>query len=344
MITLTQGNLLNSEAEALVNTVNCKGYMGKGIALQFRKAFPENFAAYQKACKQNRVVPGRMFVFEYDDMLNRKTIINFPTKRHWRQHSRMEDIESGLTSLVNEVQARNIRSIAIPPLGCGLGGLDWSEVKPRIEAAFAPLGNVKVFLYEPSETPLPKDQPVRTRRPRMTRARALLILLMHQYHQFDYRLTLLEIHKLAYLLQEQGEDMKLNFEALYYGPYASNLRFPLQAMEGHFILGLGDDENPDREVELMPGAVKEAQSFIGSDPDALSRLETVTQLINGYETPYGMELLTTVHWVNQHEGQLTPDDVLTRIKNWSRRKGQMFTPDHIKVALAHLGGNTNCTF
>lgn len=122
MIKLTKGNLLKSDAEALVNTVNCVGYMGKGIALRFKKAFPENFAAYQKACRQNQVIPGQMFVFEYDEMLNHKTIINFPTKRHWQHNSRMEDVVSGLAALIEEVQSRGIRSIAIPPLGCGLEG------------------------------------------------------------------------------------------------------------------------------------------------------------------------------------------------------------------------------
>ncbi len=336
MIKLTKGNLLKSDAEALVNTVNCAGYMGKGIALQFKKAFPENFAAYQKACKQNQVVPGQMFVFEYDDMLNHKTIINFPTKRHWRHNSRLEDVVSGLTALIEEIQSRDIRSIAIPPLGCGLGGLQWSEVKPRIKAAFAALPDVEVQLYQPAEAPAAEDQPIRTRRPAMTRAQALLILLMQRYQRFDYRLTLLEIHKLAYLLQQQGEDLKLKYEAFHHGPYATNLRFLLQKMEGHFISGIGDDENPEREIELLPGAVDEAEAYIGTDPDALSRLEAVSRLIDGYETPYGMELLTSVHWINRREGIVDSQDVMARIQNWSKRKGQMFKAAHIEVVLTHL--------
>ena len=337
MIKLTQGNLLRSDAEALVNTVNCVGYMGKGIALQFKKAFPENFTAYQKACKQKKVQPGAMFVHESGDMMGRKIIINFPTKRHWRNRSLMEDVDSGLIALVEVVKNRGIKSIAIPPLGCGLGGLEWSEVQPRIEAAFAQLPDVEVHLYEPKGAPDGKTQPVGTKKPNMTRARALIILLMARYRELEYELTLLEVHKLAYLLQEQGEDLKLNFVAHRFGPYATNIRFLLQVMEGHFIRGFGDDENPVQLIELMPEALQKAEQFLSADKTSQSRLESVSQLIDGFETPYGMELLSTVHWVQQHEQKKTENDIFSRIRNWSSRKANMFKPFHIKTAIAHLG-------
>src|SRR6201987_4374327 len=127
MVELTQGDILNASVEALVNTVNCVGVMGRGIALQFRKAFPENFKAYEAACKRKEVVPGRMFVYETGLLTGPRFVINFPTKRHWKGKSRIKDIEAGLVALAREVKDRGIRSIAVPPLGCGLGGLDWSE-------------------------------------------------------------------------------------------------------------------------------------------------------------------------------------------------------------------------
>ena len=336
MIKLTQGNLLRAEAEALVNTVNCVGYMGKGIALQFKKAFPENYEAYRLACQQKAVLPGRMFVWESGDMLHRQIIINFPTKRHWRQSSRMEDIEAGLGALVDEVRNRGIKSIAIPPLGCGLGGLAWSEVKPKIEAAFAELPEVEVLLYAPMGAPAANEQPVHTQKPAMTRARALLILLIARYHQFDYRLTLLEIHKLAYLLQAQGEPLRLNYQAHHYGPYAQNIRFLLQKLEGHYLSNLGDDENPEREVELLSGAVEEAEAFIGNDDKALQRLAIVSEQINGFETPYGMELLTSVHWIIEQQKKATVDDILASLHQWSPRKAGMFKPYHVQVAMQQL--------
>lgn len=171
MIERTQGDLLTADAAALVNTVNCAGVMGKGIALQFKKAFPENFKAYEAACRREEVKPGRMFVFETGQMFNPRYIINFPTKRHWRGKSRYEDIESGLKALVREVRQRKIESIAVPPLGSGLGGLQWSRVKVMIEAAFEEIPDVLVKLYEPEGSPEAGDMPVGTNKPRMIVAR-----------------------------------------------------------------------------------------------------------------------------------------------------------------------------
>lgn len=180
MIEITRGNLLEAKDEAVVNTVNCVGYMGKGIALQFKKAFPENYKSYERACRAKKVRPGKMFVFETGSMFNPKYIINFPTKRHWRGKSRLEDIEVGLQSLVKELRKLEISSVAVPPLGCGHGGLDWGAVRSMIEKAFAELPEIRVLLFEPSGAPDARAMPVRTQRPRMTVARALLIRLMHQ--------------------------------------------------------------------------------------------------------------------------------------------------------------------
>ena len=130
MVELVTGNLLQADVEALVNTVNTVGAMGKGIALQFKQAYPANFEAYRKAVARGDVQPGRMFVFETGLLTNPRIIVNFPTKRHWRGGSRIEDIDAGLQDLAHVIVTRGIRSIAIPPLGCGNGGLDWGEVRP----------------------------------------------------------------------------------------------------------------------------------------------------------------------------------------------------------------------
>jgi O-acetyl-ADP-ribose deacetylase (regulator of RNase III) len=149
MIEYKRGNLLSEDTEALVNTVNCVGIMGRGIALAFKKAFPANFTEYEDACSRGEVQPGRMFVHDTRQITNPRYIINFPTKRHWRNPSRISDIDTGLIALVAEIQERDIRSIALPALGCGNGGLDWDEVRPRIERAFEPLQGVQVTVYEP---------------------------------------------------------------------------------------------------------------------------------------------------------------------------------------------------
>lgn len=150
MIKITQGDLLQADVEALVNAVNCVGVMGRGIAFQFKQAFPENFKQYEAACKRNELKPGTMLVVDLQRAHNPRYVINFPTKRHWKGKSRIEDIRSGLQALVEDVQQRNIQSLAIPPLGCGLGGLDWNAVRPLIEAAFQPRPEVRVLVYEPA--------------------------------------------------------------------------------------------------------------------------------------------------------------------------------------------------
>ena len=342
MVELKHGNLLEADVEALVNTVNCVGFMGRGIALQFKRAFPANFKAYERACRVGQVVPGRMFVHENEGVVNPRYIINFPTKRHWRGKSRLEDIRRGLHTLVKEIERLNIRSIAVPPLGCGLGGLDWNVVRPLMEKTFEALPQVKVMLFEPTGAPNAREMPVRAERAKMTAARALVIQLMDRYKALDYARTLLEVHKLAYFLQEAGEQLRLDYRPAMYGPYADNLNKVLEIMEGHFIRGCGDSQKPDAEIELLPGAVDLSTSYLADKPESLARLDRVAKTIEGFETPYGMELLATVHWVAHRGGPANTGparDVKTAIQqvhDWNPRKQRVFKPDHIHKAWEHL--------
>lgn len=338
MIELAQGNLLEADAEALVNTVNCEGYMGKGIALQFKQAYPENFRAYERACHAHEVQPGRMFTVTTGQMVNPQYIINFPTKRHWRGASRIEDIRAGLKALVQEVKRLGIQSIAVPPLGCGNGWLNWWEVRPMIEQALQAVPDVRVLLFEPRGAPDAKAMPVRTERPKMTPGRALVIKLMQGYAALGYSRTLLEIQKLAYFLQEAGEPLRLRYEAGLYGPYAANLNKVLERIEGHFIRGYGDSQTPETEIELLPDAIEEAEAFLAGRQDSSARLQRVADLIDGFETPYGMELLSTVHWVARHQkpSVTNADEAVAAVHAWSDRKRQMFKSDHIRVAWQRL--------
>jgi O-acetyl-ADP-ribose deacetylase (regulator of RNase III) len=338
MIEITRGNLIETDAEALVNTVNCVGYMGKGIALQFKKAFPDNFKDYERACRANGIRPGKVFVFSTGSLVNPRYIVNFPTKRDWRAKSQIEDIRIGLRSLVEEIRKLGISSVALPPLGCGLGGLNWKDVKPLIERAFAALPNTRVMLFEPIGTPDAKAMPVRTKRPKMTIARALLIRLIHQYAQLAYRLTLLEIQKMAYFLQEAGEPLRLRYEAGLFGPYAHNLNKVLEIMEGHFIRGYGDSQKPDVEIELLPGAIKESDDPLSGNSASADRLKRVATVIEGFETPYGLELLSSVHWVAVHgDSEVSnPNEAVRAVHKWNERKRKMFKPEHIHIAWTRL--------
>lgn len=340
MIQYTSGNLLEADVDALVNTVNSVGFMGKGIALQFRQAFPANYLAYRSACQAGRVQPGRMFIFETRAVIGPSYIINFPTKRHWKGKSKLADIEAGLTALVEDVTRLGIRSLAIPPLGCGLGGLSWSDVRPRIEQAFSALPDVRVELFAPTGAPDAKTMPVHTPAPKMTRARALFITLMDLYSVMADRLTLLEIQKLAYFLQESGEPLRLRYAAGTYGPYAENLNKVLQTLEGHFTRGYGDSPHPDRDIELLPGAIEVAHGLLEqqADPACRGRLQQVAELIEGFETPYGMELLSSVHWVVRHgvPPARVDEEVVTAVHGWNERKRRMFPEKHILVSLRRL--------
>lgn len=339
MIELTSGDILKDDSEAIVNTVNCVGIMGRGIALQFKNAWPENFKAYEAACLRQEVQPGRMFIFETGHLTNPRYIINFPTKRHWRGKSRMQDIDAGLHALVNELRQRGITSVAIPPLGSGLGGLEWEEVRPRIEAALAELPDVHVRVFEPKGAPEADRMQHRREVPKMTPGRAALIELMSRYIRglLDPSITLLEVHKLMYFMQSAGQPLRLNYVKGPYGPYGENLRHVLKAIEGHMVAGYADGgDAPDKPLTLVPGAEDEAAQFLGDHATTRERLARVSELVDGFESPYGLELLATVHWVASEPGASNePHDVVQHIHAWNDRKRQ-FTPRQIAIALETL--------
>ncbi len=339
------GNLLEADAEALVNTVNCVGVMGKGLALQFKQVFPENFRHYQQACRNGEVQPGQMFVVPTGRRDHPRYIINFPTKRHWRNPSRLEDVETGLQALIAEVKQLGISSIAIPPLGCGNGGLNWSRVAPLIESAFAELPEVKVLVFEPQADSRNNLTPATSTSTshEMTRARALLICLMEQYSLLDYPLTVLEVQKLAYLLQAAGEPLRLQFTKGLYGPHTEKLHSVLQQLEG-LIRGYraGDDW---AELQLLPIATDIAHAYLADSSTATEVLDRVFNLMEGFESQYGLEMLTITHWITQEDPQAAAsfdqalarlDEVIAKVQDWSPRQQELMKPQHIRKAWQRL--------
>ena len=322
MIRFIKGNLFNSDAEAIVNTVNCVGVMGRGIALQFKKQYPDNFKAYEMACKRNEVVPGKMFVFEINQLVNPKYIVNFPTKRHWRGASRIDDIETGLSNLAEIIVERHISSIALPPLGAGLGGLDWNVVRGKIEAALCRLLDVDIEVYEPSGTPNVEQIAKNKKVPNLTPGRAALVSLTHRYlgGLLDPFITLLELHKLMYFLQECGEQLRLKYVKAPYGPYAENLSHVLNIIEGHLLSGYADGgDKPDKQIKIVPGAEQEANAFLAQFADTTKRINLVAELVDGFETSFGTELLATVHWVAKKEAKTIPE-IIDRTYAWGTQK------------------------
>ncbi len=352
MLREEDGDLLGADAEALVNTVNTVGVMGKGLALQFKQAYPGNFRAYEVACRRGDVRLGSMFVWETDFQGNPRFVINFPTKGHWRARSRIVDVRAGLDDLRRVIRDKEIRSIAIPPLGCGNGGLDWSTVRPIILEALGGLPDVEVILYPPHGAPPAQTMTVRTDSPRMTPGRAALLTMVSRYICLaqtedavgtDGGASLLEIQKLMYFLQAAGQPLRLNYAKARYGPYADNLNHVLQALEGHYIRGYGDRTQQVLKlapITILPGAETEAHQWLEDNPDKTGeRIDAVMRLVTGFASAYGLEMLATVHWITTQEmnGRVTaPVELAQRIRGWSERKGRLFTEAHVRIASSHL--------
>lgn len=333
------GNLLTQQADALVNTVNTHGVMGKGIALQFKKAWPDMYRDYAAACKRGDVQPGLMHVWPTGLMSGPRFIINFPTKRHWRSPSRMEDIEAGLMNLATVIEREGITSIAIPPLGCGNGGLQWSDVEPRIRAALAGVSErTDILLFAPNGAPAAQDQPVRGAAPKLTATRAALLALMRRYQELTLEPPrLIEIQKLAYFLQNSGEGLRLTFTPHVYGPYADELRKTLRDMEGHFILGFGDGSAPvttAEPIQVRPEVVPDLESALQGHPETQENLESTMQAVAGFESLYGLELLASVHWVMVKDPEARQDPAIAHedVRGWSSRKANLFTEEHVATA------------
>jgi O-acetyl-ADP-ribose deacetylase (regulator of RNase III) len=351
MLSEEEGSLLDADAEALVNTVNTVGIMGKGIALQFKQAYPGNFRAYEAACRHGDVRLGAMFTYETGMLDSPRYIINFPTKGHWRAKSKLSDIAAGLADLRRVIQDRNIRSIAVPPLGCGNGGLDWRDVHPLITEGLGDLPGVHVMLYPPKGAPAAESMMVRTARPKMTAGRAALLTTLGHYGRLSQSeqaavlkgASLLEIQKLMYFLQEAGQPLHLNYAKARYGPYAENLNHVLQALEGHYLRGYGDRTQEVLKLSptvLMPGSEDEGRQWLDDHPDeTASRVDAVMQLATGFASAYGLELLATVHWIATRDdaAQITDATALTQdIGSWNERKGRLFTEVHVGRAIDQL--------
>lgn len=356
-IEFKSGDLLAEPAEALVNPVNCEGFMGRGLAKQFKEAWPDNFRAYAAACAANDLRPGRVHVFETGRMFPPRYIVNFPTKRRWRERSRLAYVVEGLASLVEEIRRRAIRSVAIPPLGAGLGGLSWPEVRDLIVRAVAELPDVAVLVFQPrpdlerDDDHLPEDD----RPTGLTPAKAALVSLMTRYVRggLDHEITLLEVHKLAYFLDAAGESLFLRWAKGPYGPYAENLRHVLDAMEPTWVRrgrarggrdgagAPGSDEGargapggtdtPGTPLHLQAGAAREAERVLASADATRARIEQVARLVEGFESPEGLELLATVHWVASRDGARDEASWVASTHAWGERKRRF---DAEQIALA----------
>jgi len=351
MLTYTQGNLLEADVDALVNTVNTVGVMGKGIALMFKEHFPENFHAYEAACKRKELQVGHMFVTKRHDLVGPKWIINFPTKKHWRQPSKLAWIESGLADLRRVIVENGIKSIALPPLGSGNGGLDWSEVRPLVGQALGALPDVRIVVFEP----IAKYQNVAKRAgvEKLTPARALIAELVRRYSVLGFECTLLEIQKLAWFLERSilktslSNPLDLRFSADRYGPYANRLAHLLNALDGSYLHcdKRISDASPFDLIWFDDSKRELVQAFLTTDDarDYRAPLNQSDFLIDGFQSPLGMELLATVDWLLFKEGvEPTIPALQMGLRSWpggaeaGARKACLFNERMLGLALARL--------
>ena len=250
----------------------------------------------------------------------------------------MEDIDAGLAALAEAIRSHNIQSIAVPPLGSGLGGLDWPEVRPRIKKMLEQFGELKAIVFEPTDSLSDAKVNLSTDVPAMTAGRAALIGLMDRYIKglLDPFITLLEVHKLMYFMQVAGEPLQLNYNKGIYGPYAENLRHVLNAIEGHLVSGYADGgDNPDKQLNLIPGALEDANEFLQKQEQTRNRFERVSELVEGFESSFGLELLSTVHWVIEKELANNMSDVVERVYAWNERK-KRFSRYQVELAVEVL--------
>lgn len=350
MIRYTKGNLLDADVEALVNTVNTVGVMGKGIALMFKEAFPENFREYAAACKRNEVQVGRMFVTERPGLTGPRWIINFPTKEHWRSRTRIGWIESGLEDLRRVIQRRGIRSIAVPPLGCGQGGLEWARVRPIIVRALGEMTDVEVVVYEPTR----QYQNVAKRKgvEKLTPARGLIAELVRRYWILGIECSMLEIQKLAWFLEREidarglVDPLDLRFQAGRYGPYADRLRHLLNALDGSYLRSevRVADAKPTDVIAFDDSKRERVAAYLRTEAaDYLEALEGTARRIDGFESPLGLELLATVDWLlSQESRQPELGDLKTGLAAWpggegaGQRKLKIFDDRLLELALDRL--------
>jgi O-acetyl-ADP-ribose deacetylase (regulator of RNase III) len=348
MIRFVKGNLLDSEAEALVNTVNTVGVMGKGLALQFKEQFPENYRKYREVCKANSFRVGQVFATIEHTVSGDKVIINFPTKTTWREPSRYAYIEEGLAALKKLLIEKGIKSVAIPPLGTRNGGLDWDRVRQMMVDSLSDI-ECDIVIYEPNEVIIDR---MKAERVRLTPARAMMLDLLCDLVAQGEVVSEFAAEKVVYFLQRFGARnvFKLNFQPAYYGPYSGKVRYVLRYLNGSYIMGLEEmSQRPFEPIWLLPDIRDAITSFLTKDANiSYAKISMTTKrFLDGFYSNYSLEILSTVDYILGHDPALfnwkdeNRDFVVGKvhedISHWSNRKGRLFGEErNIGIVVAHL--------
>lgn len=315
-------NILNSHAQCLVNTVNCEGFMGKGIAYQFKKQFPNNNKEYVSACKMGRVTIGRILFF--DEIDAKKVIANFPTKNKWRESSQYSYIKSGLIDLKRGVIERGIKSIAIPPLGCGNGGLDWSIVKGLIKDVLKDL-RMDILLYEPSNIFVPASEKV----PKMSASHLILMELKSGMSKFDS----IRLQKAAYFLNIFSNTDYFKFEEYKFGPYAHSIEILSNQIKLFQNMYNTDTAGAKKIIYDRIISKKVEETIEKYKPYVLQ----VTAFVNSIPSNHELEIVATVVSIIKSHPQLDDNGIIDYfLHKWPKYDSSRFTACEIKHSIDRL--------
>ena len=327
MIKYVEGNLLESDAQALVNTVNTVGVMGKGIALQFKNAFPTNYKIYRKACDNEELSVGKLLITTEENLVSgKKIIINFPTKTDWRKPSEYNYIENGLLELRKYIVDNNIESVALPPLGAGNGGLDWNKVKTLIEKYLSDL-NASILVYQPNAK---IKEVLKKERVKLTPARAMLLAVLYELVKNGEFVSEFSAEKIAYFLQRFGAKnaFRLEYKPNFYGPYSGKVKHLLYYLNGSYILGYSSkDKKPFEEIGLVMDAENEVLDYLKNLPNQeyLEIIEKTKSFLKGFYSPFGLELLSTIDYISEKENTKDSELIISKLNDWSNRKTELFS-------------------
>jgi O-acetyl-ADP-ribose deacetylase (regulator of RNase III)/uncharacterized protein YwgA len=337
MIEFIKGNILDSDAEALVNTVNTVGVMGKGIALRFKKEFPANYKAYKNAVNKNEVDVGKMFVTkDYSCNGDEKIIINFPTKKDWRKPSEYSYVEKGLEDLLQKIKDYNIKSIAIPPLGAGNGGLEWELVKKIIHNKLKDL-DIRIVIYEPT---IAIKEALKKERVKLTEARALLLYILYDLIKQGEYVSEFSSEKVCYFLQRFGAKkfFNLKFDPNFYGPYSGKVKFILNVLNGSYITGYSDmNKKPFEPLMLVADGYETVFNFVSNKPELKEIGNKTINFLNGFYSDFALELLSSIDYIMNTQNIHETDKIKDQLEKWSDRKRSLFSNDkYFEITIEHL--------
>lgn len=322
MIIYTTGDLLKSSADVLVNTVNCEGYMGKGIAYQFKLQYPENNEDYVKVCNRGELTVGKLHYFKEKG----KIIINFPTKNKWRAKSRIKYIEDGLDELIKLISQLNIKTIAIPPLGSGNGGLIWSEVKCLLEKKLSVLtDDIQIYVYEPSKNYV--SQP--SVEPKLSMSSLVLMEIKKRLNKFDT----MRLQKTAYFINIFSNENYFNFKRHKYGPYDNSIAIISRRIkEFQKYYNVENTEEAYRILynKIVSGTIETKLSQI------FPFIVEAANYVNSIKTNHEVECLATIIFLIKEQKVLSKDEILKNFKQWSEDKAKRYSNDDILKGIDEL--------